>query len=136
MWAEHHCDAPLEQWSIGNEAHFVAFDDADEGIGRAYGDLVPMATDVEWYSAAEPTSIESGFEQAGVAHGLVELLGRPDVEFVEAPAWRWRRWGDALGPVSIGTVRAHTGLRAAFAFPDGTTADWVLTPDGWRSRPT
>ena len=29
---------------------------------------------------------------------------------------------------------AHTGLRAPFAFPDGSRADWVLTPDGWRSR--
>ena len=37
MWAEHHCVAPLEQWSIGNEAFFVALDDADEALGRAYG---------------------------------------------------------------------------------------------------
>jgi hypothetical protein len=31
-------------------------------------------------------------------------------------------------------VRAHTGIRAPFAFPDGTSIDWVLTADGWRSR--
>ncbi len=24
-------------------------------------------------------------------------------------------------------------LRAPFAFPDGSIADWVLTPDGWRA---
>lgn len=136
MWAEHHCDAPLEQWSVGNEAHFVALDDAGEGLGRAYGSLVPMATDVEWYATADPAPIGSGFEQAGVVHGIVELLGRPDVEFVEAPAHRWRRWDEALGPLEIPTVRAHTRLRAAFAFPDGQRADWVVSPDGWRARAT
>ena len=29
---------------------------------------------------------------------------------------------------------AHTGLRAPFAFPDGSVVDWVLTPDGWAAR--
>ena len=29
---------------------------------------------------------------------------------------------------------AHTGLRAPFVFPGGDVVDWVLTPDGWRSR--
>ncbi len=135
MWAEHHCDAPLEQWSVGNEAHFAALDDADEALGRGYGVPTPMATDVEWYATAPPTPIPHGFEQPGVAHGVVELLDRPFVEFVEAPAWRWRRWGDHLGPLSLPTVLAHTGLRAPVAFPDGTIADWVLTRDGWRRRP-
>ena len=32
MWAEHHCVAPFEQWSIGNEGHFAALDDADEPL--------------------------------------------------------------------------------------------------------
>jgi hypothetical protein len=32
-------------------------------------------------------------------------------------------------------VVAHTGLRAPFAFPDGSVADWVLTTRGWNSRP-
>jgi len=136
MWAEHHCDAPLEQWSIGNEAHFAALDDADEGLGRAYGVPTPMATDVEWYATGTPSAIDDGYEQPGVAHGLVELLDRPDVELVEAPAHRWRRWGRQLGPLVLPAVLAHTGLRAPFAFPDGSIADWVLTAGGWRTRPT
>ena len=37
-------------------------------------------------------------------------------------------------PLDVPDAYAHTGLRAPFAFPDGTVADWVLTPDGWRSR--
>ena len=135
MWAEHHCDAPFEQWSIGTEGHFAALDDADEALGRAYGTPEPSSADLEWYATAPATPIEHGYEQPGVVHGIVELLGRPHVTFTEAPAHRWHRWGDALEPVTIHTALAHTGLRAPFAFPDGTTADWVLTPDGWRTRP-
>ncbi|TDT17875.1 hypothetical protein BDK89_3488 [Ilumatobacter fluminis] len=134
MWAEHHCVAPFEQWSIGNEGHFAALDDADEALGRAYGTPEPSSADLEWYATGEPTPIDHGYEQAGVVHGVIELLGRHHVTFAEAPARRWRRWGSELGPQPIAGALAHTGLRAPFAFPDGSTADWVLTPDGWRSR--
>lgn len=137
MWAEHHCVAPMEQWSVGNEAHASALDDADEAFGRAYGVPTPMAMDLEWYAIAAPTAIEGGYEQAGVVHGVVELLDRPGFEFVEVPAHRWRRWGRdrALEPLALPTVMAHTGLRAPFAYPDGATTDWVLSADGWCSRP-
>ncbi len=135
MWAEHHCVAPFEQWSIGNEAHFVALDDADEALDRAYGTPTPMAADLEWYATSEPSAIPDGYEQSGVVHGVVELLGRPDVGFEEAPAHRWRRWaGRRLAPIELPPAVAHTGLRAPFAFPDGTVADWVLSPRGWSSR--
>lgn len=136
MWAEHHCVAPFEQWSVGNEAHAAALDDAAEALGRGYGIPTPMASDVEWYAIGGATPIADGFEQVGVAHGEVELLGRPNIEFEEAPAHRWRRWADAseLDPLELPPVVAHTGLRAPFAFPDGGVADWVLTVDGWRSR--
>jgi hypothetical protein len=50
MWAEHHCVAPLEQWTIGNEAHAVALDDPDQALGRSYGVPTPITTDVEWYA--------------------------------------------------------------------------------------
>jgi hypothetical protein len=50
MWAEHHCVAPLEQWTIGNEAHAVALDDPDEALGRSYGVPTPITTDIEWYA--------------------------------------------------------------------------------------
>ena len=134
MWAEHHCVAPFEQWSIGNEGYFVALDDPDEALGRGYGSPEPTSADVEWYATGPVVPIDGGYAQSGVAHGIVELLGRPHVTFTEVPARRWRRWGAALGPVHVDRALAHTGLRAPFAFPDGTIADWVLTPDGWRSR--
>jgi glutamate-1-semialdehyde aminotransferase len=43
------------------------------------------------------------------------------------------RLGEILREGCDGVI-AHTGLRAPFAFPDGSVADWVLTPQGWRSR--
>jgi hypothetical protein len=137
MWAEHHCVAPLEQWSIGNEAYFVALDDPAAALDRAYGMPTPTAMDLEWYATAAPLPVEHGFEQAGVVHGRIDVMGRPATDLAEVPARRWRRWrGGAvdLGPVGLDGVRAHTGLRAPFAFPDGTVSDWVVTPQGWRSR--
>jgi hypothetical protein len=136
MWAEHHCDALMEQWSVGNEAHAAALDDPEEALGRAYGIPTPMAFDLEWYATAAPTGLGDGYEQVGVVHGLVEILDRSNVFFDEAPAHRWRRWTtDAvLPPIALGDAVAHTGLRAAFAFPDGSISDWVLSPRGWRSR--
>ena len=65
---------------------------------------------------------------------MIELIDRPHLEFEEAPAHRWRRWGDALGPIELDEVVAHTGLRIGFAFPDGTATDWVLGPTGWHAR--
>lgn len=137
MWAEHHCVSPMRQWSVGNEAHAAALDDPDEALGRGYGVPTPMACDIEWYAIGGATPIGDGYEQAGVAHGEIELLDRPSIAFVEAPAHRWRRWTshDRLAPIELRRVVAHTGLRAPFAFPDGSVSDWVLTLDGWRSRP-
>jgi hypothetical protein len=143
LWAEHHCVAPFEQWTVGNEGYAVALDDPEEALQRAYGDPVPVSIDIEWYATRDPEpehhhdADRHGFAQHGVAHGLIELIDRPSIELDEAPARRWRRWAGVpeLGPVTLDPVVAHTGLRAPFAFPDGTRIDWVLTPGGWRSRP-
>lgn len=140
MWAEHHCVAVMEQWSVGNEAFGAALDEPDEALGRAYGVPTPIAMDLEWYATAGAESIdatpEQGYRQVGVVHGLIELLGRPNLDLTEIPALRWHRWSDGpdLGPVPLEAVIAHTGLRAPFAFPNGTISDWVLGPDGWRAR--
>ncbi|HEY5664748.1 MAG TPA: hypothetical protein VIS05_12015 [Ilumatobacter sp.] len=136
MWAEHHCVAPMEQWSVGNEAYAVALDDPDDALGRAYGVPTPTAMDLEWYATAGATEVADGYRQLGVAHGLVEVLGRPDLELVEVPAVRWHRWTERprLGPPELAAAVAHRGLRAPFRFPDGAVADWVLSPSGWRVR--
>ena len=98
LWAEHTCDAPLEQWSIGNECYATAIDDPDDAFGRAYGRPMPIGFDLEWYATGAPVDIEHGFEQVGVVHGVVELIGRAGQHFTEVPAHRWRRWtSDATG---------------------------------------
>ena len=136
MWAEHHCDEPMQQWTVGNEAHAAALDDPDEALGRGYGVPTPMAMDLEWYATSPAEPVVDGYRQQGVLHGVVELLDRPNLELSEVPAVRWHRWGAGpeLGPVMLDDAVAHTGLRAPFGFPNGTVADWVLTPAGWRSR--
>lgn len=134
MWAEHQLDEPMEQWSLGNEAYFVALDDPDAALDRAYGDPTPLACDLEWYATASATPIADGYEQVGVVHGTIERLYRPNVELVEAPAHRWRRWGHQLGPLDLSTAPfGSEPLRAPFRFPDGAVVDWHLTPNGWRS---
>lgn len=142
MWAEHFRDDPMRQWSVGNETYAAALDDAEDALGRAYGIPTPIALDLEWYTTGGATDIVGdhvdGYQQAGVVHGAIEVLGEPTIELVEVPAARWHRWttlpGEAMGPMPLPAAAAHTGIRAPFAFPDDTTLDLVLTPTGWRTR--
>jgi hypothetical protein len=145
LWAEHQCDAPMEQWSVGNETYAAAIDDPDEALRRAFGTPTPIAFDLEWYATAAPsepaaghdTVTRWGYVQEGVVHGVIEVLGEPTITLVEVPARRWHRWaanGSGLGPQELPDAIAHTGVRAPFAFPDGTVDDLVLTPSGWARR--
>ncbi|MDQ3470209.1 MAG: hypothetical protein M3487_10670 [Actinomycetota bacterium] len=133
LWAEHICDAPMQQWTITNECFAIALDDPDDALGQAYGTPTAVAFDLEWYATASPTPHDGGYAQEGVVHGLVELPGER-LTVAEIPARRWHRWGDSLGPLALPAAYAHTGLRAPVALPDGSVLDWVLSPDGWRDR--
>ncbi len=137
LWAEHVCVAPMEQWTISNECYATAIDDADDALGRAYGQPTAIALDLEWYATAppeaHPADLGPGYAQDGVVHGVVEVPGAA-IPLTEVPARRWHRWGASLAPLVLPDAYAHTGLRAPFAFPDGTVADWVLSPDGFRGR--
>lgn len=157
MWAEHFRDDPMRQWSIGNETYAAALDDPDDALGRAYGIPTPIAFDLEWYATAAPVSLEPladvhGYEQSGTVHGVVEILDEPRIELSEVPAQRWHRWVDVgadesiplaarraaasltLGPIPVASAAAHSGLRAPFAFPNGSQIDLALTPQGWCRR--
>jgi len=145
LWAEHFCDAPMAQWSVGNETYASAMDDPDDALGRAYGTPTPIAFDLEWYATGAPTAIDDaaaavggGYEQVGVVHGSIDVHGEPRLELVEIPAHRWHRWSgsDATGltTLPLPTSVAHTGVRAPFAFPDGGVSDLVLTASGWVGR--
>lgn len=131
MWAEHQAIDPMKQWSIGNEAFFVALDDPTDAVGRAYGQPSPVAMDLEWYAQANPTAIASGYEQSGVVHGVIELMHQPNVELTEVPAHRWRRFAHSLGPLECkAPATTESLLRAPFAFPDGTGVEWTLRAGG------
>ena len=132
LWAEHVCDAPMEQWTVANETYATALDDPADALGRAYGTPSPISFDLEWYATGAPRARTDGYEQEGVVHGTIELAAGP-LHLTEVAGRRWHRWGDTLAVLELPDAYAHTGLRAPFAFPDGTRADWVLTPDGWRS---
>jgi hypothetical protein len=145
LWAEHTCDAPMQQWSVCNETYAAALDDPAEALGRAYGHPTPIAFDLEWYATDEATALVDdrpgveGYEQPGVVHGRIDVQGEPPVELTELPARRWHRWSDdphpgSLAPLPLAEVVAHTGVRAPFVFPDGTALDLVVTADGFRSR--
>ena len=55
LWAEHTCDAPMEQWTVANETYAAALDDPDDALGRAYGVTTALSWDLEWY-ADRPTA--------------------------------------------------------------------------------
>ena len=134
LWAEHTIDAAMRQWTVANETYAIALEDPTDAMGRAYGVPTAVAFDLEWYATEAASRLPDGYVQDGVVHGLVELPGGP-LRLEEVPARRWHRWGDVLEPVALPEAFAHTGRRAPFAFPDGSVADWVLTPDGWRRLP-
>jgi hypothetical protein len=149
MWAEHTREAPMEQWTVGNETYAASLDDPDDALGRAYGDPTPIAFDLEWYATGAAVSLDLspdmsvGYQQPGVVHGAIEILGEPEVELSEVRAQRWHRWTSGpvvdgsragFGPLPLPDAVAHTGVRAPFRFPDGTSSDLVLTRTGWSRR--
>jgi hypothetical protein len=147
FWAEFVCDAPFEQWTLGSETYGVELDDPAEGLGRAYGRVVPVASDLEWYAAGPsvpigtgPRSV-SGYEQSGVLLGTIETEHGP-IEIPEIAAHRSHRWSaDEIGPSELASLGSPAltdvsdrPLRLAFRLPDDSVWDAVLTADGFRAR--
>ncbi|MEM8619739.1 MAG: hypothetical protein AAGF73_08455 [Actinomycetota bacterium] len=143
LWAEHLCESPMEQWSIGNETYASSLDDVEAALGDAYGTPTPIAFDIEWYATAAAVELAAsgdvvGYRQEGVVHGDLEVLGEPTITVTEIAARRWHRWappGSGLAPLDLPAARAHGGVRAPFRFPGGDVLDSVLTTDGWARRP-
>jgi hypothetical protein len=129
MWADHVCDAPFEQWSLGNEAHGVLLDDPTEAWRRAYGTLVPVTFDIEWYATTEPQPVAGGYRQSGEVDVQVELT--EGVLAITGPGERVHVWGVPYVPSSFAMPIASPGLRAPYRRTDGLAVDQVLTDRWW-----
>ena len=132
MWADHQCDVPFRQWSLGNEAHGVLLDDPTEAWRRAHGTPVPVTFDIEWGTNNDPTDIAHGYEQHGdidarieLTEGVLELVG---------PGHRVHVWGAPYLPQSLAMPVDTAGLRGPYRRADGVNVDQVLTPEGWLGR--
>ena len=135
FWAEYTCESPFEQWTIGNETYAVELDDPAEGLGRAYGDAVPIASDLEWYATERAVTIPFGYSQAGVLMGDIETV-KGVVTIPEMRSVRTHRWttATALPPLFEAAGVAHLGRRVTYRFDDESKLDLVLTPSGWTNR--
>lgn len=135
FWAEYTCESPFAQWTIGNETYAVALDDPTEARRGARGDVVPVASDLEWYATESATPIDHGYRQVGVLLGDVETVDGV-ITIDETRASRTHRWcvTGELGPSFPPAGVAHLVPSASFVLGDGSVLDLVLTPDGWAHR--
>ena len=142
MWADHACDVAFRQWSLGNEAHAVLLDDPQEAWRRAYGTLVPVTFDIEWYANADAVALDagdvgathaiaipSGYRQSGEVDCRIELT-EGTVELV-GPAERVHVWGSAFLPSSSAMPIPSSGLRAPYRRSDSILVDQVLADRWW-----
>jgi len=129
LWADHHCEAPYEQWTVQNECYAVALDDPADALDRAYGEATPIACDIEWYAGGPPAGGRDAYTQPGEAHSVIELAGTV-LELV-GPASRWHTWGPLrlpTGPIDGGDLPA-VFLRG----PGSLVVERRLAPEGWRT---
>ena len=133
MWADHVCDVPFGQWSLGNEAHGVLLDDPTEAWRRAFGTLVPVTFDIEWYAGGPSdtslTALPRGYRQIGEVDVQVELTD--GVVAFTGPSERVHVWGVPYLPSSFAMPIVSSGLRAPYRRHDGVNVDQVLTDRWW-----
>ncbi len=132
MWADHSCDVPFTQWSLGNEAHGVLLDDALDAMGRPYGTPVPVTFDLEWYAAGDPAEIAHGYEQAGEVDAQVEL--DEGMLSLKGPAHRVHVWGVPFRPTALAMPAGEGLLWAPYRRHDGQGVLQVLSPSGFLGR--
>lgn len=132
MWADHQCDVPFRQWSLGNEAHGVLLDDPEEAWRGAHGTVVPVTFDIEWGADADATPIDHGYEQRGEIDARIELT--EGVLTIVGSAHRVHVWGVPYLARSFAMPIDTNGLRGPYRRSDGIEVDQVLTPDGWLGR--
>ncbi len=108
MWADHVCDVPMRQWSLGNEAHGVLVEGVAAALARPYGTRVPVTFDVEWYATERAIDGGQGYEQAGEIDAVVELA--EGLVAITGHGGRLHTWGLTPSPAEVLT-------RAGFLAP-------------------
>ncbi len=135
LWAEHLCESPHRQWTVSNESRAAAVDDPIEIARTGFGVPTPVASDLEWYGTAGATSLDSGtgYQQVGVMHGVVEVLGRPTIEIEEVSAWRCHRWWriGSEPPSGLFPRGSAQQVDAVIAGPEHSFVTLGLTAGGW-----
>ena len=135
LWAEHLCESPHRQWTVSNESRAAAVDDPIEIARTGFGVPTPVASDLEWYATAGAASLDSGtgYQQVGVMHGVVEVLGRPTIEIEEVSAWRCHRWWPIGSEPSGGLFPRQSAQQvdAVIAGPEHSFMALGLTAEGW-----
>ncbi|MCU1365690.1 MAG: hypothetical protein JWN39_1329 [Ilumatobacteraceae bacterium] len=137
MWADHVCDVPFRQWSLGNEGHGVLLDDPAEAWRRAYGTLVPVTFDVEWHAGDDAEALPEidghpgvgGYGQVGEVDVQIELA--EGLLAFSGPGNRVHVWGAPYMPSSFAMPIAASGMRAPYRRTDGVHVDQVLTDRWW-----
>lgn len=137
MWADHVCDVPFRQWSLGNEGHGVLLDDPTEAWRRAYGTLVPVTFDVEWHATEDAATLADIEGHPGV--GGYAQLGEVDVQIeltdgvlaFNGLGNRVHVWGAPYVPSSFAMPIAASGMRAPYRRTDRGHVDQVLTDRWW-----
>ena len=132
MWADHTCEVPYAQWSVGNEAHGVLLDVAHDALHRPYGTPVPVTFDVEWYAAGDPIEIANGYEQAGDVDAQIELT--EGMLSLQGPAQRAHVWGVPYRPTALAMPAGDGLLWAPYRRHHGQGVLQVLTPAGFLGR--
>jgi len=132
MWADQSCDAPFEQWSLGNEAHGVLLDDPMDAMRRPHGTPVPVTFDVEWYASGPAVALPHGYQQTGEVDARIELS--EGMLELHGPAHRVHLWGVPYRPSSVAMPAGEGLLWAPYRRHDGQGVLQVLSRTGFLGR--
>jgi len=114
LWADHHCEEPLDRWSLALEAFGLAVDDPRELYAEEpRGERMPFGFELEWETVARPFryTVTDRYEVPCRVHGEI-LVGDERIE-LDAVGQRDHSWG-------VRDWWIFSWVWSAFHAPDGT----------------